>query len=106
VASTAKAIGQLLRYLVWRDTKAALVLFIRQRDATAVIDKADTALRAHPNFKRPGAPTTDPQQRRNFILHQTDDPNREIAVALLPVVIHQPAEPATKRTTNSSKRTA
>jgi hypothetical protein len=98
-----KAIDQLLRYLVWRDTKAALVLFIRQRDATAVIDKADIALRAHPNFKRPGPASSDPHQRRNFILHQTDDPNREIAVALLPVVIHQPAEPAIRRPTNSHK---
>ncbi len=96
------AIDQLFGYLVWRDTKASLVLFIRQHNATAAIDKAEQALRAHPNCKRPGSATRDPQLQRNFILHQTGDPNREIHLALLPVVIRQPtseqpnsSEPAT-----------
>jgi hypothetical protein len=94
------AVDQLLGYLVWRDTKAALVLFIRQHNATAVIDKAEQALRLHPNFKRAGSTSADPHQRRDLILHQTGDPNREIALALLPVVIRQPSEPAMQRTTD------
>lgn len=81
------AIDQLLGYLVWRDTKAALIIFIRQKDAGAIIEKADKALREHANFKRAGTPSTDPMQRRNFVLFQPDDENREIQVALLPVVI-------------------
>jgi hypothetical protein len=85
-----EAVEQLLGYLVWRDTKAALVLFVRRQDATAVIDKADAVIRAHPTFKRAGPATPDPQLRRNFVLHQAGDPNREIHLALLPVVIRQP----------------
>jgi hypothetical protein len=93
-----RAVAQLLSYLVWRDTKAALVLFIRQQDATAVIDRADVVIRAHPNCKRPGPATSDPQLRRNFILHQAGDPNREIHLALLPVVIRQPRSEPPNRT--------
>lgn len=88
-----KAIDQLLGYLVWRDTKAALVLFITRQDATAVIDKADkadAAIRAHANYKRPGPASRDPQLRRDHVLHHTGDPNREIHLALLPVVIRKP----------------
>jgi len=84
------AIDQLLGYLVWRDTKAALVLFIRQRDATAIVEKAGAAIRGHADYKRPGSPTEDRQLRRNYVLHQTGDPNREIHMALLPVVIRSP----------------
>ncbi|WP_214324865.1 hypothetical protein [Nonomuraea sediminis] len=34
------AIDQLLGYLVWRDTKAALLMFIRTKDVTATIQSA------------------------------------------------------------------
>lgn len=81
-----EAIEQLLGYIVWRDTKAAVVLFIKQRDATAVLNKADEAVRGHANFKR-DRPSDDLERRRNYVLHQTGDENREIKVALLPVVI-------------------
>ena len=33
------ALTQLLSYLVWRDTKAALLLFIRSGETTAIIEK-------------------------------------------------------------------
>lgn len=84
------AIDQLLRYLVWRDTKAALVLFIREAHATAIIDKAENSIRKHANFKRLGQATTDGMVRRDFVLHQTGDTAREIEVALLPVVLRVP----------------
>jgi hypothetical protein len=82
-----KAIGQLLGYLVWRDTKAALVIFITQKDVSAVIEKADAALRAHPNFIRDGAASADRNSRRNYVLHNEDDPDKHIQVASIPVVI-------------------
>jgi hypothetical protein len=88
------AIDQLLGYLVWRDTKAALVLFIREKDASAIIEKADQAIRTHPNFKREGRSSSDSTSRRNFILHQAGDDAREIHVALLPVVLREQSQEA------------
>jgi hypothetical protein len=87
----AEAIDQLLGYLVWRDTKAALVVFIREKDASAIIDKADQTIRAHPSFKREGRSSADSTAHRNFVMHQTGDDAREIQVALLPVVLREPS---------------
>lgn len=91
-AAFREAIDQLLGYLVWRDTKAALVLFIRQQNATGVIEKAVDQLRSHACFKRNG-PEADPSVRSNLVLHQKDDDSREIIVALLPVVIRTKGSP-------------
>lgn len=75
------ALDQLLTYLVWRDTKAALLIFIRSGDVATINDKAIAAIRAHPNFKRPGARADD--DRHDFVLRANSDSDREIKLALL-----------------------
>ncbi|HET7388112.1 MAG TPA: hypothetical protein VFJ19_15770 [Nocardioidaceae bacterium] len=82
-----EAIDQLLNYLPWRDEKAALILFIDRKDASAVLSKADQALRDHASFKREGATAAEPAARRNFVLGHPDDPDREIRLALLFAVL-------------------
>ena len=81
--SFGSAIDQLLGYLPWRDEKAALIVFIRQKDASAVIRKADGAVRAHASFKRSGATADDPGLRLNYVLGHPDDQEREIKLAVL-----------------------
>lgn len=81
-----KALDQLLGYLVWRDTKGALILFIKQKDVSTIIEKADAVIRDHANFKRTFK-AEDPERRRDYVLHQFGDPNREIRLALLPMPI-------------------
>lgn len=46
------AVDQLFGYRVWRDTKLALIVFVRQRDLTSIINKARDALETHPEFVR------------------------------------------------------
>jgi hypothetical protein len=48
-----EAIDQLLGYTLWRDSKAAIVLFITQRNATCVIDTAGGRLTGTPSAARP-----------------------------------------------------
>jgi hypothetical protein len=79
-----EAIEQLRSYLVWRDTKAALVLFIRNRDVTAVIKKARQALADHDGCVRV-EPAPDESVRSDYVLRSAVDPERLIRVALLPV---------------------
>jgi hypothetical protein len=80
------ALDQLLgAYLVWRDTKAALLLFIRSGHATEVIKKSVAEVEANPNFKRRGRHDSD--ERVDFVLHAREDPAREIQLALLPFVL-------------------
>ncbi len=81
---------QLLRYLAWRDTKGALLLFIRDQPVTTVITAAAKAIAAHPNCVERGAHATD--ERHDFVLHALDDPERLIQLALVPIAVpeHRP----------------
>lgn len=84
------AIDQLLGYTVWRDTKAALVLSIKNSNASEIIEKADQAIRDHACFIQ-AIDSADPDGRLNYLMHAKDDPERTIQVALLPIVIRQRA---------------
>jgi hypothetical protein len=79
------ALDQLLGYLVWRDTKAALLLLIRDANVSAVADKALAAIGSHPNHKRPGKISS--EERHDFVLHANGDANREIHLAFLPFLV-------------------
>ena len=79
------ALTQLLGYLAWRDTKAALLLFIRDTDVSATVTKALTVLLKHPNCKRKGKIRN--EERYDFIMHTIGDKNREIRLAFLPFLI-------------------
>ena len=89
VAKFPEAVDQLLTYHTWRDTKAAIVLFIAQRNAQSIAELAAEALRAHSAFIRNG-PAADPLRRINVVLRALDDERHEIRVALLPIVVPPP----------------
>jgi hypothetical protein len=51
VKSLAEALDQLFRYAAWRDTKLCLVVFVREKGLTEIIEKARAALQGHPSFR-------------------------------------------------------
>ena len=80
-----EALPQLLdRYVIWRDTHAAMILFIRNKNATAVISEAVDAIRSHPRFVAELERIGDV---RTFRLHHDGDEARLLRLALLTVVI-------------------
>jgi len=81
------AISQLVGYLVWRDTKAALILFVGDKDVTSILGKANAAFVGHPQHVRTGAQIGDVP---TFILHHEGDKQRHIRVALLVIPIPRP----------------
>ncbi|MGA6165981.1 hypothetical protein [Amycolatopsis magusensis] len=86
-ANFTAAIDQLLSYTVWRDTRIALVLFIRDRsDVSAVIDKAIECLRQHGQClsQSTGTSADDPPE---FMFASTSDARRAIRLTLLIVAI-------------------
>lgn len=85
------AVDQLLSYTIWRDTKAALVLLVKNVRPTTAIEGADRVLREHPQFQLAKQPA-DGDIRRDFLLRSNSDPDRHIQVALVPVVIPDPAK--------------
>lgn len=87
--SLTDAIDQLLGYLVWRDTKAALVLFIETRNATQTIQRAVETLESHPQCLRTQNRGED-GGRSDFVYKSTGDAAREIRLAFVPIVITAP----------------
>ena len=73
------------RYITWRDTHTAMVLFIRNKDATAVIASAEKIIRDHPRYLRDASPL---RGAPIFALHKDGDPDREIKLALVTAAIH------------------
>jgi hypothetical protein len=80
----ASAIDQLLGYLTWRDSKAALVIFSDRKEPTSIAGKARDVLIAHQAFKREGGVLSGVP---TFVLRQPADEMREINVALLMVPV-------------------
>lgn len=79
-----QSIDQLLGYLVWRDTKAALVVFLREKDVTTIAARALQELKGHSRFKRM---EDDLSNVPICVLHHEGDVDREIRVALILVPI-------------------
>lgn len=81
------AVDQLLSYLPWRDEKAALIVFIDRKAASAVFEKAEVAVKSHPSYKRAGKKSADDSKRRNYVLGHPDDLEREVQLAVLFAVL-------------------
>jgi hypothetical protein len=87
--SLTQAIDQLLDYLSWRDTKAAIVVFNRNRDFTAVLKSIEQAAGSHPHKKR--GPVKEAESRFRCVFGNPSDPEREIVVTILAFDIPQPS---------------
>jgi hypothetical protein len=74
-------IDQLLSYLSWRDTKAAVLVFNRNADFTAVLAKIDETAPKHCNFKRNLGKSDESTFR--YVFAQPNDANREIMLAVM-----------------------
>jgi hypothetical protein len=80
-AELLKAIDQVLAYLHWRDTKAALLVFNRNKTFSDVLAKVPTAIQRHPNCKKLITRVGETEWR--FLFSSKDDINRELQLAVL-----------------------
>lgn len=76
-----KTIDQLLSYLTWRDSKAAIILFCRNNDFSNVILKTKQATKEHPNYL--GFVDEKSDTWLNYRFHINGDKNREVKLAIL-----------------------
>ncbi|GLH62408.1 hypothetical protein [Parageobacillus sp. G301] len=76
-----KTIDQLLGYLTWRDSKAAVIMFVREKGFTEIVKKANEAVKEHSNFVRFVKQETETWS--NYIFHLNGDKDREIKVAVM-----------------------
>lgn len=91
-------IDQLLGYASWRDTKTAILLFNRNKNSSAVLEKIPGAVAAHQNFKRQLDYASESGFR--FVLKQENDENREIVLTVL--VFDVPVQSAKEKTANGA----
>lgn len=76
-----ETIDQLLGYLTWRDTKAAVVVFNRNKDFSKVVAKVKECTEGHPNFRKLIRQRSETSWVYRFV--HRDDPNREMTITVM-----------------------
>jgi hypothetical protein len=74
-------VDQLLGYLSWRDTKAAVIVFNRNKHFSGVLETIEAALSKHPHCKK--GPTKKCETEFRCVFGNPSDHNREIIVTVL-----------------------
>jgi hypothetical protein len=75
------AITQLHSYLTWRDSKAAVVLFVDRKDFSAVLNTINTVTSSHPNYL--GFVHRSHDSWFDFRFHVNGDKDRDVKLAVL-----------------------
>ena len=75
------AITQLLKYLTWRDSKSAVIMFVRNKDLSSVIQTAEEVTSTHSNYL--GFVDKKHDTWLNYRFHINGDPNREVKLGVL-----------------------
>jgi hypothetical protein len=74
-------VDQLLSYLSWRDTKAAVLVFSRNANFSAVLEKISATVPTHPCFKKNVGRKDETTLAYTF--RQPNDPNREVFLTVM-----------------------
>jgi hypothetical protein len=80
-ARHSKTIDQILSYLTWRDSKTAIVYFVKRKDMSAVLKEIAEQTAKHHNFNE-ACQGSDPSWQR-FEFHLPGDPGSKIEMAIL-----------------------
>lgn len=73
-------IDQLLGYLTWRDNKASVIIFVKQKDFTSILSKIEAETVKHPNYLSTASKTD--ENWFNYRFHINGDRNREVQLAV------------------------
>jgi hypothetical protein len=79
--SLTDAIDQLLSYMTWREAKAAILLFNRNRDFPAIVAGISDLVKSHPQFLR--SEKYERSTACRFILRKPSDASRHVTVTIL-----------------------
>ena len=81
-----EAIDQLLGYVTWRDTRTALILFVKNSGILDIIEKAKSTISQHVCYA--GYKGQTDESSFSYIYHTKDDPQSQIALELM--IFHYP----------------
>lgn len=74
-------ITQLLEYLTWRDSKAAVIVFVPNKDFSSVLQTMKEVITEHPNYLEFRDSIDETWLNYNF--HLNDDRNRQVKLAVM-----------------------
>lgn len=74
-------ISQLLGYLTWRDSKAAVIIFVPNKDFSAVLDTVKTTIDQHPNYL--DFKGVKDETWLSYTFHLNEDRNRLVNLAVM-----------------------
>lgn len=75
-----KTISQLLNYLTWRDTKASVIIFARQKDFSSILNKVKEVTSSHENYL--AFVSANDENWFNYRFYLNGDKNREVKLAI------------------------
>lgn len=75
-----KTISQLLNYLTWRDTKASVIIFVKQKEFSSILAKVKEVTNSHENYL--GFVSKSDENWFNYRFHLNGDKNREVKIAI------------------------
>jgi hypothetical protein len=76
-----ETIDQLFKYITWRDTKIAILLFNKQGDLTKILEKIPKIIKNYHLYKRTINISNEAEFR--FVLHIPNDTNREVILTVM-----------------------
>jgi hypothetical protein len=74
-------VDQLLSYLSWRDSKAAIVVFNKNKNMTSVLSTIRDAIEKHPHKKQ--GPKVQGETRFRYVMGNPSDHAREIIMTVM-----------------------
>ena len=86
-----ETLDQVLSYLSWRDTKAAVLVFSRKKDFTGVLTKIEISTSKHPLFKKQVKKRS--ESSWTYLFGHKDDANREISITVQAYNVPERIEP-------------
>jgi hypothetical protein len=70
-----------MRYLTWRDSKTAIIVFSKNKNLSTVLSAIRKTAMEHPNFDTEEQSPTTTEFR--FVFHRNDDTSRQFKLAVL-----------------------
>jgi hypothetical protein len=77
-----ETISQLLGYLTWRDSKAAVIIFVKNNDFSSVVESIEEETPNHSNYR--AFVNKIDETWLNYRFHINNDVNRQVRLAVLP----------------------
>lgn len=86
-----ETLDQVLSYLSWRDTKAAVLMFNRNKDFTGVLEKIASSTSKHQKYKKLVKQRS--ESSWTYLFGHKDDANREISITVQAYNVPERIEP-------------